>query len=145
MRFIPASRAIHPRLRRFGNPMFPPQRPLVSKVLLKTTAVFLSLPMLFLLTVSGGRADGAKLKAHESAGSPNDPATVLRVKLQLEKDSPILEIMSTRPVRPVITKTQDPPGLRIDLSNAQMSVRHKEITVQNPLIGAIYLDPIALP
>ena len=100
--------------------------------------------MLFLLTVSGGKADSAKLKAHESAGAPNDPATVLRVKLQLEKDSPILEITSTRPVRPVITKTQDPPGLRIDLNNAQMSVRHKEITVQNALIGAIHLDQIAL-
>jgi len=33
------------------------------------------------MTVSGGRVDSAKLKAHESAGAPNDPATVLRVKL----------------------------------------------------------------
>jgi hypothetical protein len=113
-------------------------------VLLQKTAAFLSLPLLFLLTVSGGRADRAKLKAHESAGAPNDPATVLRVKLQLEKDSPILEIAAPRPVRPEITNIQDPPGLRIDLNNPQMSVRHKEITVQNALIGAIRLDQIAL-
>ncbi len=124
--------------------MFLPPVPLVWKVLLKQTATLLSLPMLLLLTVSGAKADGARLRAHESTGAANDPATVLRVKLQLEKDSPSLEIMSTRPVRPVITKTQSPPGLRIDLSNAQMSVRHKEITVQNPLIDAIRLDQIAL-
>ena len=124
--------------------MFLRQTPPLLKVFLQKTAAFLSLPLLFLLAVSGGRADSAELKAHESAVVPNDPATVLRVKLQLEKDSPILEIMSTRPVRPVITKTQNPPGLRIDLGNAQMSVRHKEIAVQNPLIGAIRLDQIAL-
>ena len=120
------------------------QKPLPLRVLLQKTAALLSLPLLFLLTVSGGRADSAKLKAHESAGAPNDPATVLRLKLQLEKDSPTLEILATRPVRPEITTTQDPPGLRIDLNNAQMSVHHKEITVQNALIGAIHLDQIAL-
>jgi len=104
-----------------------------------------SLPVFFLLlAVSVGRADNAKLEAHGSSGSAVDPATVLRVKLQLEKDSPVLEIVSTRPVRPVITNIQDPPGLRIDLRNAQMSVRHKEIAVQNTLIDAIRLDQITL-
>jgi hypothetical protein len=52
--------------------------------------------------------------------------------------------VAPRPVRPEITNTQDPPGLRIDLNNTQMSVRHKEITVQNALIGAIRLHQIAL-
>jgi len=119
------------------------QTPLRLKILLEKPVQ--SLPLLFvLLAFSGGRADDAKLKANESAGAALDPATVLRVRLQLEKDSPILEIMSTRPVRPVITKIQDPPALRIDLRNAQMSVRHKEITVQNAMIGAIRLDQIAL-
>ena len=144
MSFFPDQQPIHPRLRCSGNPMLLRQKPLPWRVLLQKTAAFLSLPLLFLLTVSGGRADSAKLKAHESAGAPNDPATVLRLKLQLEKDSPILEILATRPVRPEITTTQDPPGLRIDLNNAQMSVRHKEITVQNALIGAIRLHQIAL-
>jgi hypothetical protein len=144
MSFIPAHQSIHPQLRRYGNPMLLRQTPPQWKMLLEKRAKFLSLAMLFLLAVSVGRADNAKLKAHESAGAPIDPATVLRVKLQLEKDSPILEIMCTRPVRPVITKIQDPPGLRIDLRNAQMSVRHKEITVQNTLIGAIRLDQITL-
>ncbi len=144
MSFILASRPIHPQLQRRGNPRLQRQKLLLWKVLLQKTAIFLSLPMLFLLAVSGGRADSARLKAPESAAAPNDPATVLRVKLLLEKDSPILEIMCTRPVKPVITKIQDPAGLRIDLGNSQMSVRHKEVTVHNPLIGAIHLDPIAL-
>ncbi len=112
-------------------------------MLLQKTTTFLSLPIFFLLTLSVGWADETP-KARESATAPDDPATVLRVKLQLEKDSPILEIMSTRPVRPVITRTQNPPGLRIDLDNTQMSVRHKEIAVQNPLIGAIRLDQTGL-
>jgi hypothetical protein len=144
MSFISAPRSVHPKLQRCGNPMLLRQKRLLLKMLLHKTATFLSLPMLFLLAVSGGRADSTKLKAHESAAAGNDSAIVLRVKLLLEKDSPILEIMCTRPVRPVITKIQDPPGLRIDLGNSQMSVRHKEITVQNPLIGAIHLDQIAL-
>src|SRR5260370_9375056 len=138
MSFIPAPRSIHPKLQRCGNPMLLRQKPLLLKVLFEKTATFLSLPMLFLLAVSGGRADSAKLKAHESAAAGNDAAIVLRVKLLLEKDSPILEIMCTRPVRPVITKIQDPPGLRIDLGNSQIPVRHKEITLHNPLIAAIH-------
>lgn len=119
------------------------QTPLRLKMLIEKAAQ--SLPVFFLLlAVSVGRADNAKLEMHGSSGSAVDPATVLRVKLQLEKDSPVLEIVSTRPVRPVITNIQDPPGLRIDLRNAQMSVRHKEIAVQNTLIDAIRLDQIAL-
>jgi hypothetical protein len=144
MRFIPSPQPIHLWLRRSGNPRLLRQKPLLLKVLLQKTATLLSLPIVFLLTVSGGKADSARLKAPESYGAPNDPATVLRVKLQLQTDSPILEIMSSRPVRPVITKTQHPPGLRIDLGNAQMSVRHKEITVENALIDAIQLDQTAL-
>lgn len=124
--------------------MFLRQKPFLLKVLLQKTATFLSLSMFLLLTVAGGRADDAKLEAHESAVAPKGPATLLRVKLLLEKDSPILEIVSTRPVRPVITRIQDPPGLRIDLNNAQMSVRHKQVSVQNLLIGAIQLDQIPL-
>lgn len=112
-------------------------------MLLQKSTTFLSLPIVFLLTLSAAWADEA-IKAREPVTAPN-PATVLRVKLQLEKDSPVLEIMSTRPVRPVITRIESPPGLRIDLENTQMSVHHKEIAVQNPLIGAIRLDQNEAP
>jgi hypothetical protein len=95
--------------------------------------------MLFLLTASGGTVGSTKLRAH-GATAPNDPAVVLRVKLLLGKDSPVLEITFNRPIRPLITRIQDPPSLRIDLNNAKISVRHKEIAVQSPLIGVMHLD-----
>lgn len=85
-----------------------------------------------------------KLEAQASTAIPTDPATVLHVKLSLEKDSPIMEITSTRPVRPVIKRIQNPPALRIDLNNAQISIDHKQIAVQSPLIDAIHLDQLAL-
>ena len=109
------------------------------KVCLRKTAATLSLLMLFLLTASGGTVSSTKLRAH-GATAPNDPAIVLRVKLLLEKDSPVLEITFTRPIRPLITRIQDPPSLRIDLNNAKISVHHKEIAVQSPLIGVMHLD-----
>ena len=144
MSFIPAPRPIHPKLHCCANTMSLWKSPFLLKVPLRKTAGILSVLMLFLLTASGATADSNKLQAHGSTATPNDPATVWRVKLLLEKDSPIMEIMSTRPVRPVITKIQDPPGLKIDLNNAQISVRHKQIAVQSPLISAIHLDQFAL-
>ncbi len=115
------------------------------KVLLRKIAASLSLLVLFTPAASGGLANGPKLEAQAStAAIPAGPATVLRVKLSLEKDSPIMEITSTRPVRPVITRIEDPPALRIDLNNAQISVDHKQIPVRSPLIEAIHLDQVAL-
>jgi hypothetical protein len=118
--------------------------PLVLKELLRNTAAGLGLLMLLLLTASRGTADSTELKTRGSRATPNDPATVLRVKLQLDKDSPTMEITSTRPMRPVITRIEDPPAVTIDLNNAQISVHHKEIAVQSPLIKAIRLDQLAL-
>ncbi|HLV88383.1 MAG TPA: AMIN domain-containing protein [Candidatus Sulfotelmatobacter sp.] len=53
-----------------------------------------------------------------------------------------MEITSTRPIRPVITRIPEPPGLQIDLSNARISVPHKQIPVQNSLIDTIQLDQL---
>jgi hypothetical protein len=124
--------------------MFLRERLLQLQGLPQKTTALLSLVMLFLGIASGAIAGSTKLKTHESAAAPDDPATVLRVKLLLEKDSPIMEIMSSRPLRPTITKIEDPPGLKIDLNNAQISIRHKQIAVQNPLIGAIQINQLAL-
>jgi AMIN domain len=144
MSFIPASRSIHSKLQRNGNAMFLCGGPLVSKVLLRSRAAGLGYLMIFLLSASGATADSTEPKPHGSAAVPNDPTTVLRVKLVLEKDSPIMEITSTRSMRPVIKRIEDPPALTIDLNNAQISVRHKEIAVQSPLIKAVHLDQLAL-
>lgn len=134
MRFIPASRLIHLKLPSCEGP-------LLLRVLSQKTVTLLSFLALLLLTASGAISDD-KIKAHGSAAAPNNPVTVLRVKLVLQKDSPVMEIESTRPLRPLIRKTQDPPGVRIDLNNAQISIRHKQIAVQSPLIDAIHLDQL---
>jgi hypothetical protein len=142
MSLIPASRPVYAQAQRSGNRMFLRRnRHLSKEVFVKVVATCLGLPMIVLPAVSGGRADSGE-KAREVTTS-NEPVTVLGVKLQLEKDSPILEIVSTRPVRPVITNTQDPRVLQIDLNNAQVSVRHKIIAVQSPLISTIHLNQMA--
>jgi hypothetical protein len=105
-------------------------------------AFFLTTLVLLLVTVSKGTADNTEPKLHGSAETPSVPITLSRVKLLLKKDSPRLEITSTRPIRPVITRIENPPGLRIDLNNAQMSVRHKEVPVHSPLIDTLQLDQL---
>lgn len=141
MNLIPASRPVYAQAQRSGHRMFLRRNRHLSKEVLPTVATCLCLAVLVLMNVSGGRADSGE-KARQVMTS-SEPVTVLGVKLQLEKDSPILEIISTRPVRPVITNTQDPRVLQIDLNNAQVSVRHKTIAVQSPLISAIHLDQMA--
>lgn len=132
MNFIPASRLIHLGLA-------PCPAPLLLRVLASRRVALLSCLTLLVLTASRA-ISGATVEAHESAAVANKPASVLRVKLVLEKDSPVMEIVSSRPLRPLIRKTQNPPGVRIDLNNAQMSIRHRQIAVQSPLIDAIQLD-----
>src|SRR5579862_6836503 len=84
----------------------------------------------------------ADLKSRNSVHSTSDPASVSHVKLLLDGDSPVMEIISTRPVRPLITATQDPPALTIELNNAQISVHHKQATVEDPLIQAVRIDQV---
>jgi hypothetical protein len=110
----------------------------------RRTLAALLLPMLLLVTVPMGSADGNKSKLRADSEITGAPATLSRVKLLLEKDSPRLEITSTRPITPLITKIQHPPGLRIDLNNAEMSVRHKEVSVHGPLIETLELDQLLL-
>jgi|SRR5579862_714567 len=138
MSLIPASRPVYAQAQRSGGRIVLRRKAHLSKEFLLKLATCLLLPMLVLTAVSGGRADSSE-KGREVVAS-NEPITVLGVKLQLEKDSPILEIISTRPLRPLIANTQDLRVLQIDLKNAQVSVRHKTIAVQSPLISAIRLD-----
>src|SRR5579871_1286050 len=75
------------------------------------------------LTATIGAADGTKTKSAD-VEARSEPAILSRVKLLLKADSPRMEITSTRPIRPVITRIPEPPGLQIDLSNARISVPH---------------------
>jgi AMIN domain len=97
--------------------------------------------VIFLLLMPRDKAAGKDLKAQSTIGS-DDVAIVSRVKVSLEKDSLAIEVVSTRPVRPEITRTSDPPCLSINISNARISVRHKQIPVQSPIVGAMHLDQL---
>jgi len=92
--------------------------------------------------LSAALASSTDLKSRDPASPATGPATVWHVKLLLEKDSPVIEIMSTRPMRPVITTTEEPRALSIYLNNAQVSVHHKQVTVESPLIGAVRIDQL---
>jgi hypothetical protein len=107
----------------------------------RTTATSFALVIFLLVLVPRDKAAGKDLKA-QSAVRSDDAAIVSRVKVSLEKDSIAIEVLSSRPVRPEITRRPDPPGLSINISNARISVRHKQVAVQSPIIGAMHLDQL---
>lgn len=53
-----------------------------------------------------------------------------------------MEIVSTRPLRPVITVTQEPAALTIYLNNAEVSVHHRQVPVESPLIEDVRIDQL---
>ncbi len=108
----------------------------------RRTAAGFTLAILLLLMASRDKADGKDLK-DQSLVTSGDAAIVSRVKVLLNGDSIGIEVLSTRPVRPAITRMPDPPGLSINISNARMSVRRKQIPVQSPIISAVHLDQLA--
>jgi hypothetical protein len=107
----------------------------------RRTASGFALATFLLLIAARDKAASKDLKTH-SAIKPDDGAILSRVKVSLEKDSLAIEVFSTRPVRPEITRTPDPPGLSITISNARISVRHRQIPVQSPIISVMQLDQL---
>ena len=119
--------------------MFLSKQTSVLKAFWPNGIAWLALSILFTTPISMGSANGTKDQA-QGPTATIAAAAVSRVKLLLNvKGSPAMEITSTRPIRPVVTRIQDPPGLRIDLNDTQMSVPHKQITVKGPLIDAVDL------
>lgn len=100
-----------------------------------------TLTILLLLMAPTDKAATKDAKAQSSMTS-GEAAILSRVKVLLEKDSLAIEILATHPVRPEITRTPDPPSLSIHISNARMSVRHRQIPVQSPIIGAMHIDQL---
>jgi hypothetical protein len=67
-------------------------------------------------------------------------AAVQRVKLLLNKGTPALEIVTTAPVNPQISKLENGMRLVIDLPNTTMSVPDKLVPIKNPYLSALRLD-----
>jgi len=63
-----------------------------------------------------------------------------RVKIFPQKGSPAVEIISTRPVIPTITKLQGPLRLVIDLPNATMSEGRKRIEIHSEDISTVRMN-----
>jgi hypothetical protein len=93
------------------------------------------------------RAESKPKSRVPATSSEQEPAAVSRVKVILEKGWPAVEITSTRPIIPTITKLEDPLRLVIDLPNAHMSVNRKRVDVNSDDIGAVRLTqyPITPP
>jgi hypothetical protein len=72
-------------------------------------------------------------------GSPV-PATIVHLKLLLDDGPPAVEIITTAPVVPKISKLEGPTRLLIDLPNTNMSVSSKLVPVQSRDVSAIRLE-----
>jgi AMIN domain-containing protein len=67
--------------------------------------------------------------------------TIVRsVKVIPGKDGPVLEILSDRPISPIITKLDGPLRLAIDLPKASISAHRKRIDFRNEEISGVRLD-----
>jgi AMIN domain-containing protein len=66
--------------------------------------------------------------------------TIRSVKVMPGKDGPVLEILSDRPISPVITKLEGPLRLVIDLPKASMAATRKRIDFRNEEIRGIRLN-----
>ena len=66
--------------------------------------------------------------------------TIRSVKVIPEKDGPVLEILSDRPLSPIITKLEGPLRLVIDLPKASMPANRKRIDFRNEEISSIRLN-----
>ena len=66
-------------------------------------------------------------------------ASVLVVRVVPDKNGPAVEIISTRPLLPVVQKLDGPPRLVIDLPNTSNSLQQKQVDFQ---AGAFRSDPV---
>src|ERR1700737_2229843 len=80
----------------------------------------------------------ASPSAADSSSQTSLPGAVVKsMRVVHERDAPALEILSTRPVVPVIQTLESPPRLVIDLPNSRMNLPRKRIVVQREQITVI--------
>jgi AMIN domain-containing protein len=71
---------------------------------------------------------------------PQATATITAIGISHDKSGPAVEIVSSRPVVPVIQQLEGPPRLVIDLPHSRLAVRQKRMNVQKFQISAIRAD-----
>jgi hypothetical protein len=67
-------------------------------------------------------------------------AAIRSFRIVQEKDGPAVEILSTKPVVPLIQAITDPDRLVIDLPNARLETQQKRINIQADQISALRAD-----
>ena len=85
-------------------------------------------------------SSAAQSTPQATASQPSALVTIRSVKVIPGKDGPVLEILSDRPLSPVITKLEGPLRLVIDLPKASMPVNRRRIDFRNEEISGIRLN-----
>ena len=99
----------------------------------------MSVPLLALTLALS--AAGFQSPPSDSPATAADPATITRVRVILNQGgAPALEITSSHPLAPSVSKEQNPPRLVVDLPNAMMSVQSKKFDVQSDKISAVHFE-----
>jgi hypothetical protein len=110
-----------------------------TSFLRRVACQFVSVLLLALSFVVGAVA--FQVTPANSSGWDNDPATITRVRVILNQGgAPALEITSSHPLAPSISKEQNPPRLIVDLPDALMSVQSKKFDVQSDKISAVHFE-----
>jgi hypothetical protein len=81
----------------------------------------------------------SKRAAMAAAANQAEPSVISKVKLTLVDGAPAVEITSDHPIIPMITKLENPLRLVIDLPNANMAAKQKEVDVKSDDIADIRL------
>ncbi|MGA7662007.1 MAG: AMIN domain-containing protein [Candidatus Sulfotelmatobacter sp.] len=84
--------------------------------------------------------DASKQESHDALPGAQTPATIVHLKLLLDDGPPTVEIITTAPVTPKISKLDGPMRLAIDLPNTNMSVSHKQVPVKSDDVSAVRLE-----
>jgi len=72
--------------------------------------------------------------------SSEDPAEVRSVHAQAVSSGPIIEIISSRPLVPAISKLDNPPRLVIDLPNALLAGHERRLDFRGSEVGGVRLS-----
>ncbi len=82
----------------------------------------------------------AQHESDQEVPASQTPATVVHFNVFLKDGTPAVEIITTAPVKPKLSKLDEPMRLVIDLPNTNMSVPRKLVPVKSQDVGAIRLE-----
>jgi len=98
----------------------------------------------FLLLTGFLAAPGAAQSSPQLLASTEPPQTVIAIVRAVQvfpgPDGPAVEILSSRPIVPAISKLENPPRLAIDLPNARLASNKRRIDFRSEQISGVRVD-----